>query len=225
MTYDWNWSIIWDYRYALLGGAGWTLALSLISIVLGTLLGIMWGMLLSVTTETWRPVSLMARFIGDLVRALPLLVLLLFVNYYLPPIVGLHSTFWICIIALSLNLSAFLADVIRSAISGVPRPLIEGALAVGMTDRQTMARIILPEALRSVIPTFTLLYIDILKMSSLASVIGFPELTNIGGQVSSRTFRPLEVIAAVAIIYIVIVLPLTWYQRTLETSAWFTRRS
>lgn len=225
MGYDWDWSIIWEYRYAFLRGAEWTLVLSLISIIIGTSVGVGWGTLLSAKSQALRPVSLFATFVGDLVRALPLLVLLLFVNYYVPPIVGIHSTFWICITALSLNLAAFLADVIRGAISGVPRPLIEGALAVGMTDRQAMRRIILPEALRNVIPAFTLLYIDILKMSSLASVIGYPELANIGGQISARTFRPLEVIAAVALIYIVIVLPLTWGQRKLELSPWFMRRS
>jgi len=225
MTYDWQWSVVWDYRFAFLYGVEWTLILSVVSILLGTLLGVLWGNFLASRDDALTPLRALGFFIADIFRALPLLVLLLFANYYLPPLIGIHSTFWISVIALSLNLSAFIADVLRGAIEGVPRPLREAALAVGMTDNQTLRRIVLPEALRQVIPSLTLLYIDILKMSSLASVIAFQELTHIGSEISAQTYRPLEVIAAIAVIYIVIVLPLAHLQRRLEHSAWFTRRS
>jgi polar amino acid transport system permease protein len=225
MNYDWQWSAVWDYRYALLNGVSWTLVLTIVSILIGSALGLLWGVFLASRDYSLAPIRAGAFLIADVIRALPLLVLLLFANYYLPPIIGIHSTFWISVIALSLNLSAFIADVLRGAIRGVARPLIEAALAVGMTQRQSMRRIVLPEALRQVVPTFALLYIDILKMSSLASVIAFQELTHVGGEISAKTYRPLEVIASIAVIYIVLVLPLAYLQRRLEIAAWFTRRS
>lgn len=226
MNYDWNWSILWEYRGAFVEGTFLTLALSVVSISIGTAFGLLWGLFLSKDEgDFWQEVQWLSFRTMDIVRALPLLVLLLFVNFYLPPLVGLHSAFWISVVALSLNLAAFIADVIRGSVLGVPRPLIDAALAVGMTSRQITRRIIVPEALRSVVPTITLLYLHIVKMSSLASVIAYRELTHVGGQVAVREFRDLETIGVVAIIYIIILYPFVILQRKLEESKWFLRRS
>lgn len=225
MNYDWDWNVLYDYRWVFVRGALWTVVVSSVSIFLGTILGALWGLLLSTKHQAWLELRWLGFVLADIVRALPLLVLLLFVNYYLPPLIGIHSTFWITIIALTVNLAAFLADVLRGAIAGVPKPLVEAGLALGMTGGSITRRVLLPEALRAVVPSFALLYIHILKMSSLASVIAFSELTHVGGQVSARTFRPLEAIAAVAVIYLILVLPLSHIQRRLETSRWLVRRS
>jgi len=225
MDYDWQWSIVWEYRYALLQGAELTFIVSFISICFGTIIGILWGIALSSKDTICVLPQKIAFLTADIIRALPPLILLLLINYYAPPAIGLHSKFWLSVIALSLNLSAFIADVLRGSIAGIQRPLIDAGLAVGMSNSQITRRIVLPEAIRGVIPTFTLLYIDILKMSSLASVIALQELTHIGSQISGKEFKYLEIIVAVALIYIIIVLPLTWFQRWLESSRSFRRRS
>ena len=225
MEYDWDWWVVWEYRWVFLHGALWTVVISATSIVQGTLVGVLWGLLLGTESRAWLEVKYLSFALDDVVRALPLLVFLLLVNYYLPPLLGVFSVFWITVIALSVNLAAFVADVLRGAIAGVPKPLVEAGLSVGMTDRQVIRRIVLPEAIRNVVPSLATLYIHILKMSSLASVIAFRELTHVGGQVSSRTFRPLEVIAAIALTYLAIVLPLAHLQRWLERCKWFVRRS
>ena len=205
-------------------GMVWTIALSVISIGIGTILGILWGLLLSTRKPNWLEVRWLGVALNDVVRALPLLILLLLINYCAPPLFGLRSTFWIAVLALAVNLAAFVGDVLRGAIAGVPQPLQDAGLAIGLSDTQVMRRIILPEAVRSVIPSIALLYIDILKMTSLASIIALPELTYVGGQVSSVEFRPLEVFVLIAVMYAAIIIPMSHFQRWLERSPWFIRR-
>lgn len=225
MHYDWDFRVLFQYKTAFARGLLATLALSLVSISLGSVLGLAWGLLLGATKNAWLELRLIAVVFNDIVRALPLLILILLFNYLGPIAFGIHSLFLLAMLSLSLNLAAFLADVLRGAISGVPRPLVEAGLAVGMSDSQVLRWILLPEAVRSTVPSITLLYIDILKMSSLASVIGFAELTYVGGEVSGAEFKPLEPLVLVAAIYIVMVTFLGWLQRRLEASRWFVRRS
>jgi polar amino acid transport system permease protein len=225
MQYDWNWSILIPYAGAFARGVVWTLVLTLAAVAAGTLGGILWGLVLAARGRRWTELKWILLFINDVTRALPLLILLLMVNYYGASLLGLRSTFWTAALAMSLNLAAFVADVLRGAIRGVPRPHIDAGLALGMSDAQILMRITLPEALRSMVPTIALLYIDMLKMSSLASVIAYPELTYTGSQVIALQFRPLEVFALIAAIYVAIVMPLSYFQRALEESRWVRRRS
>ena len=225
MAYDWDFDVLWQYRKAFLTGMTLTIFLSLTAIVLGTVIGIFWGLLLSTRHRALLETRAFAFVLNDIVRALPLLVFLLLLNYYTPTFFGIHTTFGISLLALSVNLGAFIADVFRGAVAGVQRPLRDAGFAVGMTETQVMRRIVVPEAIRSIVPTLGLLYIDIFKMSSLASVIAFPEMTHVAGRVSSAEFRPLEVFALIAVAYIAIVVPLSHVQRRLEKSRWFIRRS
>ncbi len=226
MGYDWQLSIILDYKWVLLKGTLWMLLLSLTSILIGTIIGIFWGIFLGTTDERWREVRDIIAFpLNNILRALPLLILIYLVNYTLPSMFSIYSSFVIAVIALSFNLAAFIADVLRGAIDRVPENFTDAARSVGMTEQQVMRRITLPESLRSVIPSITLLYIDILKMSSLASLIAFPELTYVGGMISNKEFRPLEVFVAIASIYIIIIYTLSVLQRKLEKTKWFLSRS
>lgn len=224
-NYDWDWSVVWRYRLALLKGVSLTMQLTLASIAAGTILGFLFGATLATKDERWREVQKVLVILIDAVRALPILILILLFNYWLPYIVGVRSPFWLACIALSLNLSAFIADVLRGAIEGVPRPLVEAGFAVGMDSSTVMRRIVIPEATRQIVPTVSLLYIDILKLSSLASVIAVGELVHASTEVSTRTFRFLEVYAALAVLYMIIVLPFAIVSRKIERSPWFLRRT
>lgn len=223
--YDWDWSVAWRYREAFLAGLLTTLELTGLAVVAGTLLGLPTGLLLTRegrVSRTLRPVLLA---IVDVLRSLPLLILLLVLYFWLPSLVGMRSAFWIAVTGLSLNLAAFIADVTRGAVNGVPRPLVEAGFALGMTSGQVVRRVVVPEAIRELVPTIALLYIHILKMSSLASVIAVEELVHKASRISSGTYRYLEIYAVLAIIYIALVLPFSHFARALEQSRWFIRRS
>lgn len=213
------------YRYAFLQGLAVSFQLSAVSIVAGTLAGLGLGIGLSSQSRPLRPLRAAILFFIDAVKALPPLILILLFYYWLPFVLGVHSSFWLAAIALALGLSAFVADVFRHAITGVPRPLIEAGYALGMTRGTVLRRLVVPEALRSIVPTLGLLSIDIVKLSSLASVIAVRELVHRASEVSVYSFRFLEVYAALAVIYLSILLPFSYFVRRLETSALFLRRS
>ncbi len=223
--YNWDWSVVWRYRFVFVRGAWITLQLTVLSIIIGTALGFLVGTLLATRDEHWKEIRQIVLVFVDVVRALPVLILILLFNYWLPYITDIKSPFWLAGLALSINLSAFIADVLRGAIEGVSRPLVEAGYAVGMTSRTVMRRIVIPEATRQILPTLALLYIDILKLSSLASVIAVSELVHVSTEISTKTFRFLEVFAALAVIYVLIVLPFSYAARKLEKTAWFIRRA
>ncbi len=222
--YDWDWSIVWHYRAVFGRGVLITLGLTLSSILLGTVIGFVVGPLLTLRGKKLAEVRCLLSLLVDLVRSLPILILILLLYYWLPFVVGIKSPLWIALLALAINLGAFIADVLRGAIEGVPRPLVEAAMAVGMRERTIMRRVLIPEATKNIVPTMALLYIDILKLSSLASVIAVGELVHVASEISTKTYRYLEVYAALAAIYIAIVLPFSLLARRLERSSWFLRR-
>jgi polar amino acid transport system permease protein len=223
-AYDWDFSSVLQYRDAFVAGGLWTLALSIVSIALGTLCGLSWGVLLAQTRSPWLEARTIASGVNSVIRAIPLLILILVVHYAAPAFLSVESTFATCVTALVMNLSAFVADVIRGALDGVPARLKDAGFAVGMTERQVLLRISIPEATRGIVPTLSLLYIDILKMSSLTSVVGLRELAHTGSLVSAKTYRPLEVFVTIAAIYAAIIIPLAYAQKLLEESTWLRRR-
>jgi polar amino acid transport system permease protein len=224
MNYDWDWGVIWQYYPILLDGLIITIILSLFSIVSGTILGFTIGFIVSYGQNKFPELRVIILFLIDIVRSLPLLILILLL-YYASPYFFKVSPFWIAYAALTINLSAFVADVLRGAIEGVPRPLLEAGYALGMTNLLVARRIIIPEAIRQIIPTLALLYIDILKLSSLASVIAVNELVHVSTEISAISFRSLEIFVTLAIIYIALILPFSYFSRRLENAKWLSRRS
>ena len=225
MDYQWDFSVVNDNIDVFLKGLGISFALTFIVIFIGTLLGFFLGIFLSTKDEDDSGFKKILTVLIDAVRALPILIFILVINYWAPPVIGIHSPFLLSCLALSLNLTAFVSDVVRSAIESVPKPYALAGFALGMTPKSVSRRIIIPEAIRQVIPTFSLLYIDVFKMSSIASVIAVKELTYSATLISSNSFRFLEVFTFLAIIYLSIILPFSYGARRLEKSKWFTRRS
>jgi polar amino acid transport system permease protein len=223
--YDWDWAVVWTYRYVLLQGLLLTAELTLLSVLIGGAVGLIIGVALSSRSRALMLVRGPFLFYVDAVKAMPPLILLLLFYYWLPFVVGVRSSFWLAVIALSVNLSAFIADVFRHAIAGIPRPFLEACYAVGMTHSLALRRFIIPEALRSIVPTLGILAIDVFKLSSLASVIAVPELLHRSSEISAYSYRFLEIYAALAVIYLAILLPFSRLVRRLETSAAFVRRS
>jgi polar amino acid transport system permease protein len=120
-------------------------------------------------------------------------------------------------IAMTVNLSAFAAVTIRSGLEAVPRGQNEAALALGMNPSQVLFRIVLPQTARVLLPNLLGLYITMLKLSSLASVIAVYELLHSANTVISQVYRPLEIYTVIALIYLILVLPMSYLSKRLES--------
>jgi polar amino acid transport system permease protein len=213
VNYDWNFTRVWPYWTAFLSGTGTTLILTLTVIVIGTLLGVATGLLLRRQSA-----RLFIYSIVDVIRALPPLVLILFLYFLLTEqVIGSAvSAFWVYSIAMSLNLAAFTSDLVRAAIENVPTGAVDAGFALGMSSNQVTRHIVMPHVVREVIPAMTVLYIGMLKMSSLASVINVQEVVYSAQTVIAANSRSLEAWTIVAVIYIVLVLPATYISRRIE---------
>lgn len=189
------------------------LALTTCVIVVGTVVGVAVGLLLR-----QRYARVVVYPIIDIVRALPPLVLILFMYYLLTEqVVGVTVTaFWVCLVAMSLNLAAFTSDLVRAAIASVPIGAVDAGRALGMTEHQLTVHIVIPHVFREVIPGMAVLYIGMLKMSSLASIVNVREVVYTAQTVIADASRSLEAWVVVAAIYVVVVIPASCGARRLE---------
>jgi polar amino acid transport system permease protein len=213
VNYDWNFARLEPYWRAFLTGTVETLKLTAIVIVLGTAIGALLGAALRI-----RSIRLLLYPLIDVVRAVPPLVLILFMYYVLTAqVIGTTiARQWVYCIAMAMNLAAFTSDIVRAAIENVPPESADAARALGMTEAQLARYITIPHVIRETIPSMTVLYIGMLKMSSLASVINVREVVYAAQTVIADISRSLESWTVVAIIYIVLVVPATYGARALE---------
>ncbi len=188
----------------LLSGLGMTVQLALAAMVFGMPLGLAVAMLRLYAPA---PVRWLATGFTDVFRALPMLILLILL-YYALPFMGVRlSSFASAVTALSIVLAAFSAEVFRAGIQAIPRGQLEAARALGLHFRATMRHVVLPQAIRVVVPPLTGNCVGIVKETSLASVVALPELLKQGNDAQALTANPTPLIG-VAIIYLAILWPL-----------------
>lgn len=152
----------------------------------------------------------------EVIRAIPLLVLILWVYYGLPDLDIRIALFWSGVVALAIGESAFLAEVFRAGIQSVPRGQIEAAKAISLGYTDTMRYVILPQAIRRILPALGNQFIYVVKMSALVSIIGAPELTRKANELIVTEYRALEIYTVLALEYLVLVLVLSAGVRWLE---------
>jgi polar amino acid transport system permease protein len=222
MGYDWNFAFVPDYAGVLAWGLLTTLWLSALVILTSTAIGTAVGVLMSQENAGRQPMIVSV----DVIRSVPLIVLILWV-YYLFPALGYRSVppFWSAAVALTINNAAFLADIVRGSIEGLPKGGMLAARTLGMDRMTILRRITVPEVYREVFPSLTLLSISVIRLSSLASVIAVAEVTHVGNLIIANTFKPLETYTVVTLLYLVIVYPLTVLSRRFERSKYFLRRT
>lgn len=193
----------------------WTIVLSLVAIVGGGILG--FGVAL-LRTGTRRTLARAAAVYIQIVQGLPLLVLL-FICYFGMSILGLNlSPFVAVAIAFSIYASAFLGEIWRGAIQAVPKTQWEASACLGFGRFHQLRDVILPQAVRISIPPTVGFVVQVVKNTSLASVVGFIELTRAGQVINNATFQPFKVFLAVAAIYFCICYPLSFLSKKLEIS-------
>jgi polar amino acid transport system permease protein len=184
-----------------------TLLISAVTLVISVILGM--AVALADMSRLWVLRGL-ARVWGEAVRNTPILVQLLWMYYVLPIVFGIViSAFTACVIGLSIYSSAFIAEVYRAGIQAVPRGHLEAAQVLGLSRFDSFVRIVVPQAVRTILPPLAGNFVQLIKYSSLAAVLSVADLTKRAMELNATTFRPLEIFSAVAVIYFAICWPLT----------------
>ena len=222
----WGWYVI-DPRTTsgynnirfLLNGFGATILLSVIAAAMSMVIGMLVA-LPGMSSNRW--IRLPSRIYIEFVRAIPLLPMLFWVFYGLPVVLksmGINiniDAFWGAIITLAISDSAFTAEIYRSGIQSIAKGQTEAAKTVGLNYRQTMRYVILPQAIRRILPPLANQFIYIVKMSAFASVIGMQELTRRANELVVTEYRPLEIYTLLILEYLVLVLIISFFVRWLE---------
>lgn len=198
----------------LIGGLTATLLVSFCAIVLSVILGASVALAGLSRRPALRRVN---RVYVELFRAIPLLVLLLWVFYGLPVIIGLQlGVFATGVLSLALSDSAFEAEVFRAGIQSVPKGQIEAAKSLGLSWYQQMRLVVMPQAIKVILPALGNQFVYVLKMSSLVSVIGLQELTRRANELNVNEYRPLEIYTLLVGEYLLLILVVSYLVRRLE---------
>ena len=192
----------------------WTIVLSATAFVGGGMVGFI-IMLLRISPNRW--VRSLSTFYIEVFEATPLLMQLFLVFFGLSVLFGLNLSPWLsAAIALTTYSSAFLADIWRGSVESIPKGQWEASSALGLKYRKQLQRIILPQAIQMSIPPTVGFAVQVIKGTSLASVIGFVELTRSATSISNVTFQPFLVYSLAAIIYFCLCFPLSLWSKRLE---------
>jgi len=240
MHYQWDFPFLLRYAPLFWKGVGVTLAYTAGTIFLGLILGLLIGLgrlaranrmaLAAIPMHRWAvspafwvfPLQWCLIAFVEVFRCTPLLVQIVWVYYALPVLLGVQIPATVAaILTLSCYTGAFYAEIFRGGIMSIERGQWDAARALGLRPWIMMRQVILPQAIRRMIPPFVNQSITQLKNTSLVSTIAVPDLLYNGSLITADTYRPLEVYTVVAVIYFVLLFPSTmlaqWYERRLQT--------
>ena len=222
---EWGWYVVNPMTESgatnmkfLLSGLYYTILLSVTAIAISIVVGLVIALPGLARNPYMRSIN---RVYVELVRAVPILVLILWVYYGMPQLAGLSiSVFWAGVIALALSDSAFEAEIFRAGIQSVAKGQYEAAHSISLNYTDTMRFVILPQAIRRVLPALGNQLVYMLKMSSLVSVIGMQELTRKANELVVTEYRPLEVYTILVLEYLVLILVVSagvrWLERRMQ---------
>jgi len=198
----------------LLSGLTTTIYISIVSIIISAIIGFI------VAVPALAKNKFLTYFnIGyvEIVRAIPLLVLILWIYYGLPIMTGISfSPFVSGIIALSISESAFQAEIFRAGINSIKKAQWEAGSSLGLTFFKKLRLVILPQAIKNILPALGNQFVYVLKMSSLVSIIGIGDLTRKANELVVTTYRPLEIYTFLILEYLILILIVSFFVRKLE---------
>jgi His/Glu/Gln/Arg/opine family amino acid ABC transporter permease subunit len=200
MHYQFDWIPIWNARDHIAEGLLMTIAVSAASLAISTVIGLIVG---GIGTSSSRIIRGGALFFTETMRNIPLLIHM-YIWYMALAFLRLPA-FTCAVLGLSLYSGAYVAEVVRAGIGSVGRGQMQAALATGLTRFQAMRLIVYPQALRIIAPSLASLFSQLIKDSSLASVIAVAELTYQAGAIEGQTFRTFEIYITISLIYLVLV--------------------
>ncbi|MBI1494546.1 amino acid ABC transporter permease [Halocynthiibacter styelae] len=222
---NWGWYVVdptttsgYNNLVFLMGGAWNTILMSLTAILISVFVGLLIALPGLSEKRSLRSIN---RVYVEVVRAVPILVLILWVYYGLPQVTGITlNVFWAGVLALALSDSAFQAEIFRAGIQSIDRGQYEAAHSVSLNYRDTMRYVILPQAIRRILPALGNQLVYMLKMSSLVSVIGMQELTRRANELVVTEYRPLEIYTILVLEYLVLILIVSsgvrWLERKMQ---------
>lgn len=224
MRYDFNWSVLWSGQSGawLLQGILTTLEISALAWLLAVALGILAGAL---RTVPWRPLRAVATVYVEFFRNVPLLVWMFFWYFGVPPLLPrpvqdwlfAHAAeFWAGMVALGVYHGARISEVIRAGIQSIPRTQFEASLAMGLSVAQAYRLVIVPIALRLIVPPMTNESLNLLKNSSVALTISVAELTFQTRQIETYTARAIEALTAGTLVYLGLCYSIAWVMARVE---------
>ena len=218
---EWGWYILSPNKVNgltnlkfLLSGIGVTIYISIISIITSMIIGFIIAIPSLAKNKFLTYIN-----IGyvEIVRAIPLLVLILWVYYGLPIMTGFSfSPFVSGIIALSISESAFQAEIFRAGINSIKKAQWEAGSSLGLTFYKRLRLVILPQAIKNILPALGNQFVYVLKMSSLVSIIGIADLTRKANELVVSTYRPLEIYTFLILEYLILILIVSYFVRKLE---------
>ncbi len=208
---NWGWYVVNPSTPAgqrnlmfLLDGLYYTIALSVTAILISIILGLLVAL---PGMASQRPARVVKLVYVELVRAVPILVLILWVYYGLPQVADISiSVFWAGVLALAISDSAFQAEIFRAGIQSIDRGQHEAAHSISLSYVDKMRYVILPQAIKRILPALGNQLVYMLKMSSLVSVIGMEELTRRANELVVTEYRPLEIYTVLVLEYLVLIL-------------------
>ena len=212
--------IISVYGKLLLEAMGQTLIMAFYSLIFASIIGLIFGMLSVLKSKVC---NVIAQVFVDIIRGVPMIVLAFFVFFGVPYALKnfLHSTFTFTalqagIICLSLNCGAYMSEIIRAGIQSVDIGQMEAARSLGIPYWKSMQKVVLPQAIRTMIPSIINQFIITLKDTSILSVIGFPELVNAAKNVIAINFKSFQVWLIVGVMYLIVITILSKIAKALE---------
>ena len=206
-----NFSFLSKYWPMFIRGAGTTLILSVFTVFIGLIVGIVLALM---RLGKFKPISLLSAAYTEFIRGTPLMVQIFFIFYALPQmgikipnISGLgfdFPRFASGILAMGLNSAAYVGEIVRAGIQAVDKGQTEAARSLGMTGWQTMRRVVLPQAFKNILPALGNEFVTVIKESSIVSVIGIADLMFRTNDVIALSYKSLECLAVAALIYFVL---------------------
>lgn len=213
-------TLIWDSMPSLLHGALISLEITGVAALIGILLGSLLGL---AETSSSRMLRFAVGTYVTLFRGTPMLVQILFVYYVLPQFGIKIPPFWAASLAIGLNSSAYISQIVKSGILAIPKGQIEAAHTLGLTSLQTKGLIVFPQAFRIILPMLGNELVTLVKDSSLASIIGVMELSKEASVIRSRTYDAFSILLAVSLIYLILTATLSFcikkYEKRLKRHA------
>ena len=220
-NYSWGWFVIspWTPKgqtnlMFLVSGLGWTVLLAVCAILVSVTTGLLVSLLSFAKNRGLRAIG---RMYVEAFRSIPMLVMVLWVYYGLPVVLGIElGVFAAGVVALALCDSAFEAEIFRAGIQSIDRGQHEASESIGLTWFDKMRYVILPQAIRRILPPLGNQFVYMLKTSSLVSIIGLTELTRKANELVVTEYRPLEIYTFLILEYLVLIVIVSFLFRKLE---------
>lgn len=214
MDYSWHFQIVWDYRAVFVRGAIMTAQITFWATLIGLTLGLALGLMRRSQLLILRAPA--ATFI-ELFRSTPALVQLVWIYYALPILTGLQMSNTVSVsIGLGMHAAAYFAEIFRAGVNSISKGQWDAARAIGMTSTQAMRRIILPQAVRRMVPPLINEFASLIKLTTLGSALAVYELLHEANNLINSTYRPLEIYTVLALAFAALIYPIIYASQRLE---------